>query len=136
MLDDLDSYPVQVTITRNLLRRLAGSPRPCISLHSQNQARRIRDPLWTTGTFDPSFMREIDVFMKLCPHPAVCIFYGSTNGTLHNLLTLAHSGHAHSQWNGTLKSKIVLDFAAGMRHLNSYLTVHRYLSPNNILFDE
>jgi TPR repeat protein len=96
---------------------------------------------------DQTFMQEIQLFIKVKPHPAICTFHGYwfatsrcvllqylPDGSLHTILTSPAA--ARPPWyTATLRAKVVFGFAAAMMHLHAHGAIHRYLTPKNIMFD-
>jgi serine/threonine protein kinase len=112
--------------------------------------REVREAVAAPGAkpADKTFMQEIEFFMRVRPHPAICTFHGwwfvspravllqyLPNGCLHTIL--ASSVDKRPAWfDGTVKAKVIFGFAAAMMHLHAHGAIHRYLTPRNIMFDE
>jgi TPR repeat protein len=114
--------------------------------------RQLRNPgADDTGATPPdkAFMQEIDFFMAVRPHPAICTFHGFSftpsrrvllqylpEGSLHDILSAIARGKPAPPWyTNTVKAKVVFGFAAAMMHLHAHGAIHRYLTPKNIMFD-
>jgi TPR repeat protein len=95
---------------------------------------------------DRRFFRELDIYVRIRPHPAICSFIGCSfsppailteylpNGSLSDVLRAQSDGRPFPEWTPTRRAKTIFGFAAGMMHLHAHDAVHRFLSPNNILF--
>jgi TPR repeat protein len=96
---------------------------------------------------DKIFFQEIEFFMKVTTHPAICAFHGFIcapsrgvlleylpAGSLHTILTTPVDDRP-SWYTPTVQAKIIFGFAAAMMHLHAQGAIHRYLTPKNIMFD-
>ena len=91
--------------------------------------------------------REVEMFIKMRPHPAFCGFKGFfpqptavileylPNGTLNHMLEKIWKGEPDPHWTPTLRAKIIFGLAAGLMHLHAHNGVHRYITLSSILFD-
>jgi TPR repeat protein/serine/threonine protein kinase len=108
----------------------------------------IKDPNGFAVRTETCFLREVEVYVKIRPHPAICEFVGFSmahpafiiteylpNGTLADILEKQAKGTPSPMWTDTLRAKTIFGFASAMMHLRAYNAIHRYLTPRNILFN-
>jgi TPR repeat protein/serine/threonine protein kinase len=109
--------------------------------------RIIRNPdAGPTAQEDRYFYRELDVYVRIRPHPAICDFIGCSfcppwivteylpNGSLADILEAESARRPFPQWTPTRRAKTIFGFATAMMHLHAHDAIHRYLTPQNILF--
>lgn len=109
-----------------------------------------RTLITTPGADDSQkkFMREIEAYILTKRHPAICKFYGFTigqpqsfiveylsNGSLQNLIDNHTKMPINAQYD-TIRAKTIFGIAAALVHLRNHSLFHRYLTPQNILFDD
>lgn len=94
------------------------------------------------------FLKEIEFFFTVRPHPCFTKFYGfllepsaivveyCKNGSLQMIWDLCKRKRAPAGWNNTARAKAVFGIAAALQHLHSYGAIHRYLSLTNVLVDD
>jgi TPR repeat protein len=108
----------------------------------------IKDANGLAVRAETSFLREVEIYVKIRPHPAICQFMGYSmahpqfilteylqNGTLSASLESEFTGTPNPMWTDTLRAKTIFGFACSMMHLRAYKAIHRSLTPRNILFN-
>ena len=93
-------------------------------------------------------LREVEMFIKMRPHPAFCSFKGFfaqptavlmeylPNGTLKQMLTKVWRGEDVPNWTPTVRAKVIFGLAAALMHLHAHNAIHRYITLSSILFDD
>lgn len=116
-----------------------------------------------TGSRDKTFVREIENFALIKPHPCFCLFRGYLlnlshraglavqggegqcgvvmdyipNGSLQAILEKSwKTGSYPREFTGTVRAKTIFGFAVAMMHLHARGVVHRFLTPKNVLYNE
>lgn len=94
------------------------------------------------------FLKEINFFFIVRPHPCIVKFYGYffnpcsivveyvQNGSLQEMFKKMQEGTAPKEWDDTARAKAIFGLTAAMQHLHSYNIVHRDLNLKNILLDD
>ena len=99
-----------------------------------------------TANADKNFVREIENFTLIKPHPCFCLFRGYVipygivmdympNGSLQAILDkLWKTGTSPREFTGTVRAKTIFGFAVAMMHLHARGVLHRFLTPKNVLY--
>ncbi|OHS96220.1 hypothetical protein TRFO_37658 [Tritrichomonas foetus] len=110
-------------------------------------AIRISENDASSQDTNKQFLREIELYIKIRSHPAICKFFGWAlipqtivleylpNGSLKSIFDNLAAKKSVPEWTPTLKSKTIFGIAAAMMHLHNHEAFHRYLTPSSILFD-
>jgi serine/threonine protein kinase len=123
-----------------------------VTLVSKRQSRdrfacRAVSPLLDRRKASAEFEQAVEILARVGPHPVVCGFHGwyyaEDQGLLFEYLPLGSLSRVlksppseRPEWfTPTVQAKVVFGVAAGMQHLHSHRITHKYLNPNNILFD-
>ena len=126
------------------------------SVENINTNEKMAAKVLTCQNSDPNYKimvnREIFIMIK-CEHPTIIKFRGyslkdfsnennttifmnlSTRGSLFDLLSRVKKGLGDSEYDNTVRQKILVGIARGMMYLHSHQIIHRDLKPGNILLD-